>query len=142
MGKQTVIHLTVLGDPSAQQRHKHFNRGKFSGTYDPSKEKKESFLSIIQKNAPETPITDPIMIEVTFYMSRPQGHYKTGKNSSMLKDSAPEWHTAKKDLDNMVKFCTDAMNKVFYRDDSQICSIVAKKLYSERPRTDITITTL
>ena len=136
------IYLEVLGIPKAQARHKHFVRGKFSGTYDPSGEKKETFASILQKNAPEMPISTPIALELTFYMPRPKGHYGSGTKSACLKDSAPEWHTSKPDLDNLCKFVQDSLNGVFYKDDSLIYSLIAQKVYSERPKTEIVIKTL
>jgi Holliday junction resolvase RusA-like endonuclease len=139
---RTNIIFEVLGEPQAQMRHRHFQRGKFRGTYDPSQDKKNDFLSIIQEKAPKQPLDGAILLNVVFYMGRPKGHYRSGKNSDMLKDDAPEWHTSKKDLDNMVKFITDAMNGIFYRDDSQISWIDAQKMYSERPRTIISIKTL
>jgi Holliday junction resolvase RusA-like endonuclease len=138
----TQIKLTVLGEPKPQARHRHFSRGKFSGTYDPSKEKKESFASILQSQAPKEPISEAISLDLVFYMSRPHNHYKSGKNSAMLKDTAPEWHTGRPDLDNLTKFLQDSLNKIFYRDDSLICQLSAKKIYSERPRTEIILTTL
>ena len=138
----TEIRLTVLGEPKAQARHRHFTRGTFSGTYDPSKDKKESFASILQSQAPKEPISDPIYLELVFYMSRPRNHYGTGKKSEMLKDSAPEYHSGRPDLDNLTKFVQDSLNKIFYRDDSLICQLKAEKKYSENPRTEITITTI
>jgi Holliday junction resolvase RusA-like endonuclease len=138
----TQIKLIVLGAPKAQARHKHFQRGKFSGTYDPSSEQKDTFALILQQQAPEVPISTPISLEAIFFMSRPKGHYGTGAKSEFLKDSAPEWHTSKPDCDNLIKFCTDALIGIYYKDDSLICELVARKVYSERPRTELTITTL
>lgn len=136
------IEFTVLGEPSAQMRHRSFNRGNFKGTYDPSKGLKDDFLSVIQNKAPKEPIEGPIGLTIIFYFGRPKNHYRTGKNSSMLRDDAPEYHTSKKDLDNCVKFSTDSMNHIFYKDDSQICRLFSEKLYSESPRTYILIQTL
>ena len=136
------IKLTVLGVPKAQGRHKHFTRGKFSGTYDPSKDKKETFAGILQGQAPETLIDAPIFLELTFYMPRPKAHYGIGSKSEILKDSAPEWHTSKPDGDNLEKFVTDSLNGIYYKDDSLICFVIRKKVYSERPRTEIILTTL
>jgi Holliday junction resolvase RusA-like endonuclease len=138
----TQIKLVVLGEPKAQARHRHFTRGTFSGTYDPSKDKKESFASILQSQAPKEPISEPIALELDFYMARPRNHYKTGKNSDMLKDTAPEHHSGRPDIDNLVKFVQDSLNKIYYKDDALICQLVACKIYSERPRTEIIITTL
>jgi Holliday junction resolvase RusA-like endonuclease len=137
-----IITRTVLGEPKAQPRHRHFTRGSFVQTYDPAAKAKETFASILQREAPETPVSDPISLTLVFYMARPKGHYKTGKNSDMLKDSAPEHHTGRPDLDNLTKFVQDALNKIYYRDDALICALKAIKVYSERPRTEITINTL
>jgi len=138
----TQIKLTVLGDAKAQMRHRHTSVGKFVRTYDPSAEKKLTFAGILQQNAPEKPIDGPIFLELTFYMRRPKSHYGTGKNSEILKDSAPEWHTSKPDGDNLEKFVTDSMNRIYYRDDSLICFVIRKKVYSDQPRTEIVLTTL
>jgi len=138
----TEIKLTVLGVPKAQGRHKHFQRGKFSGTYDPSSAKKETFASILQAEAPETPISTPIALNVIFYMPRPKAHYGTGAKSEMLKDTAPEMQSSKPDIDNLVKFVQDSLNGIFYKDDALICSLSANKIYSDRPRTEIVLKTL
>jgi Holliday junction resolvase RusA-like endonuclease len=139
---QIIIQLEVLGEPKAQARHRHFTRGTFSGTYDPSKDKKETFASILQSQAPKEPIPEPIMLDLTFYMSRPKNHYGTGKKSEIMKDTAPEYHSGRPDLDNLTKFVQDAMNKIFWKDDAQICILNAQKKYSERPRTEILIKTI
>ena len=136
------IKLVVLGEPKAQTRHRHFKRGKFSGNYDPSADDKQTFASILQQQAPKEPISAPISLEVVFYMGRPKNHYKSGKNSEMLKDTAPEYHSGRPDLDNMVKFVQDSLNTIYYKDDALISQITAKKIYSENPRTEITITKL
>jgi Holliday junction resolvase RusA-like endonuclease len=136
------IKRVVLGEPKPQARHRHFTRGEFSGSYDPSAKLKETFAGILQAEAPKEPISEPMCLELTFYMARPHSHYRSGKNSDMLKDNAPEHHSGRPDLDNLTKFVQDALNKIYYRDDALICQLVACKLYSERPRTEITIKTL
>jgi Holliday junction resolvase RusA-like endonuclease len=135
-------HLCILGEPKAQPRHRHFFIAGHSSTYDPAKEKKKTFASIVEDLAPSVPWDCPIMIEINFYMSRPKGHYGTGKNANVLKPSAPEWHTGRPDLDNLEKFVKDALNKIYWRDDSLICQTTCRKLYSDRPRTEIDISSL
>ena len=134
------INLTILGNPQAQKRHRHVNRGKFISTYDPSKDLKADFLyNAIHNNKPKALILTPIGIILSFYMPRPKAHYGTGKNSQILKKSAPEAHSSKPDIDNMIKFVLDSLNGIYFKDDSQVFIITAKKLYSERPRTEIEI---
>ena len=80
---------------------------------------------------------------MTFYMDRPKNHYGTGKNADKLKPSAPVWHIARPDIDNFIKFIMDALNGTYWRDDSQICLISAKKIYTGMaPRTEISIVEL
>lgn len=133
------INITVLGSPKALKRHRTFRRGKFVGTYDPSKNDKADFLQVIQNKAPDKPIEGPVFLVIQFFFDRPKSHYRTGKFAGKLKENAPFWHKSRPDLDNLIKFITDAMNGVFYRDDAQIAKITALKIYGERPLTEILI---
>jgi len=136
------IKLVVLGDPKAQQRHRAVRMGNHIRQYEPSAAHKADFLSIVQNNAPDVPFSTPLNVDITFYFSRPKGHFGTGSKLNVLKPQAPLLHISKPDLDNLNKGVFDALNKVFWKDDSIICSGTFKKEYSERPRTEITITVL
>lgn len=136
------IRISVLGNPKPQPRHRHFQREKIKGTYDPGKNDKQSFLYLVLEHAPEKPFDEPLRVDIDFYFARPKNHYGTGKNTNKLKLSAPVWHTTKPDIDNLRKFVMDAMNKVFWRDDSIICEGHTKKLYDDMPRVEITIQTI
>lgn len=48
-------------------------------------------------------------------------------------------HTVKPDLDNLIKI-NDAFNGIFWRDDSQIVSISAKKLYGNSGMVRVVVT--
>lgn len=136
-----IIHdkFTVLGEPKAQKRHRSTKVGGFIRQYDPSSADKGDFLSIVQQNAPETPYTVPLHLEMDFYFSRPKSHFKSGKNSHIKKENAPSWHTTKPDIDNCIKFVMDALNKVFWTDDKLVCRVSISKRYSDKPRTEISI---
>jgi Holliday junction resolvase RusA-like endonuclease len=136
------IEISIPGKPETQQRHRHFSRGKFHGSYDPNVNDKQDFLAIVYNKSPEKPLDQPLGLSVKFYFPRPKNHYGTGKKSTILKSDAPFFHTSKPDADNCIKLITDAMNTVFYRDDSLICALEAVKLYSDTPRTEILIETL
>lgn len=131
--------LTILGEPKAQKRHRHFKRGEFVGVYDPSKKAKEDLLSVIQDQAPDKPYDEPLRVDTYLYFQRPKAHYGTGRNAGKLKPSAPRWHTKKPDKDNVEKKIFDSMSKVFWRDDSIICHGRAIKQYSAKPRIEIVI---
>ena len=50
-----------------------------------------------------------------------------------------EKHTKKPDLDNVVKICLDGMNGIVFKDDSQITSIHATKVYGEVPKVEVMV---
>lgn len=143
------ITLIIYGEPIALKRPKFHNiktkdGREFTNTYDPSKKDKKTFLyAALSEHMPDKPIEGPIELNVVFYMSRPKNHYGTGKNSDKLKSWAPQWHTVRPDLDNCLKMLMDSFNETYWKDDSQICNITAKKIYTElQPRTEITINIL
>ncbi|MBA7556431.1 hypothetical protein ES705_49139 [subsurface metagenome] len=47
--------------------------------------------------------------------------------------------TKRPDVDNVVKTVMDSLEKLAYKNDSQIVRVVMDKDYSERPRLEITI---
>ena len=100
------------------------------------------FLAKAIKHRPSEPLTKPLYLALVFYFKRPKSHYRTGRYKHLLKDKAPEYHTTKPDIDNLVKFVADSLNKVFYEDDSQVVELLAKKVYcddNESARTDIVL---
>lgn len=135
-----MIKLSILGEPKAQKRHRHVRMGNFVRQYDPSASDKGDFLSIVQYNAPKEPFAVPLAIAIRFYFTRPKSHFKTGKNSHVMKDTAPLWHTSKPDVDNMAKFLMDSLNKIYWKDDSYIADCWIIKQYDDKPRTEIEIT--
>lgn len=133
-----MIKFEVLGEPKALKRHrmgKGFN-------FDPSKNDKSDFLWMSKKYAPPTPLDQPLKVILRFNFPRPKAHFGTGKNSGILKVNAPLFHTARPDADNLIKFVLDALNSIYWRDDSVIAELEVVKVYSDKPRTEIEILTL
>jgi Holliday junction resolvase RusA-like endonuclease len=127
-----VISFRVYDTPKALKRHRTVKtKAGFNINYDPSTNDKQVFLDIAIDHRPPVPIDKPIKLICVFYFPRPKSHYGTGKNSGKLKESAPKYHTIKPDLDNLVKFCKDAMSGIFYRDDSLVYEVGARKEYTE-----------
>lgn len=146
-----TIEFTVYGPPKAQKRHRTFTKNK-RGRHlarpiklDPSKSDKMSFLAQVVQLRPEAPWDCPIELQITWVMPRPKSHYGTGANVGKLKPSAPMFCTSLRrgDSDNLEKLVCDAMNGVFYRDDSLIARVQKEKIYDprvpERPRTIVVL---
>ena len=124
-----VIRFFVPGNPKALKRHRNFQRGKFRGTYDPSKGDKSDFLALAEKNKPEAPLDGPLQVYMDFRFARPKKHFYTGKRAHILRDDAPMWHTNTPDADNLLKFVCDALNGIFWKDDKTICWAIPRKMY-------------
>lgn len=122
-----IFEETINFEPVSLKRHRHRLGG---GTYDPSKKEKDEFINCI-KNLPIEKMSKPISCTLNFYCKRPKNHYKSGKNSNILKESSPKYNINNKDLDNMVKFVLDALNDKLYIDDSLIFELKCSKLYTE-----------
>ena len=97
--------------------------------YDPSFKDKKNFLERARAHAPAAPLSAALVVRLRFLMPRPKAHFRTGKFANVLKPKAPALHTRTPDTDNMAKFVLDALNRVFYVDDSQIIRIECEKAY-------------
>lgn len=86
-----------------------------------------------QKHKDE-PITGPIKVNLTFYMPMPESWSGVKKRRM---EGAP--HTTKPDRDNLEKGVCDALNKIVWKDDGQVCDGRTRKFYSNEPRIEIEI---
>ena len=120
-----MINFLIRTRPKPQQRHR--SNGRFQ--YDPSSKDKVNFLLQARPFAPAKPITKDIELNITFCYKRPKNHYRSKNKQLILKDDAPFYKSSKADLDNLVKFVADSLNGIFYKDDSQIVSIYASKVW-------------
>lgn len=134
----TDIKMTLHMAPVAKGRPKFSNRGGFVRAYTPAKTRKaeSDIRAQALPHAPMFPLGKYAYVVLTFFMPIPK---------SMLKRELPQAldenmvHTKKPDLDNLEKAVLDALNEVFWRDDSIICSVTKRKFYSGNPRIEVSI---
>ena len=122
-----LIQFLIRIKPKPQQRHR--NNGRFQ--YDPSKSDKKDFILLSKQYAPPKPITDIVEIDITFCYKRPASHFRTKNKEKILKDSLPFFKVGRPDVDNLAKFYLDAMQGIFYKDDSQVVSLHGRKVYGK-----------
>src|SRR5206468_58994 len=69
--------------------------------------------------------TGPVDVGLYFYFPRPKSHYRTGRNSHLLKDPATEYKPSKPDLDKLVRAALDAITQSgrIWRDDAQVAGL-------------------
>ena len=136
----TAIHpdgfsLTVFGEPLSLARHRSTKAGV---TYNPSMKAQRSFLESCQHLIPTTPLVGPLSATLSFHFKRPKAHYRSHQKELILKEGSDVYHIKRKDIDNLVKFVLDSLNKIAYLDDSQIAVLQCIKLYTEgESRTEI-----
>lgn len=105
---------------------------------DPEKSKDfKSYVKLIaSQNRPNELLTCPLAVELRVY--KPILKSFTLKQVEEAKKGIKRPIT-KPDLDNHAKGVLDAMNKIIYKDDSQIVDLVVSKFYSDYPRVEVFI---
>ena len=121
VGTESFIHFVVRGKPTPKARAA---PGLNGNTYNPSKADEDDFKDLAQK------LCLHHLSEVGTYFAKPQRvkavfkfYFPTVDNTDLV-DHA--------DVDNMVKFYQDAVNGFFYKDDGQVCSLLAEKDFSDK----------
>lgn len=98
---------------------------------------KEKSFSVMKELLEEKDNLYYVSISAIFYL--PTGisgskTMRTLKNQGILKPAKIP------DIDNFSKFLLDSMHGVFYDNDSRVIELNSKKLYSEEPRTELSVT--
>jgi len=132
---ESKISLTIPGEPKAKQRPKWFKHG----TYTP--EKTVSYESYVKelfatKYSTFMPVGSALTLVIWAGLLIPKSASKKKVGMMKLGIIKP---TKRPDVDNILKTVMDALEKLAYKNDSQICHVVIDKDYSERPRLEITI---
>jgi len=100
--------------------------------YDTQTKDRVSFgLYLSQQHNDEPLFTNPIHIDVIFYMPIPK--LTKERVNSLYHSTAPY-------IDNFYKFFVDAIKDILIPDERVICSLSMKKVYDKEPRTEIVIT--
>ncbi len=78
---------------------------------------------------PERPFDGLLSVEVIFFLPRPKSHFRTGKYSGILRDSAPKYPMTKPDLTKLWRSTEDALTGLLWKDDAQIIVQCLYKCY-------------
>ena len=70
----------------------------------------------------------PIAVELRFAMPRPKSHF----GARGLRESSPQFHVGRPDLDNKIKLIFDQITRCgrIWRDDSQVIALKADKFWA------------
>ena len=129
------MNFFVPGAPKGQPRVRAFTRGRHAGVYDPGTAddwKAAVHIATLQALArhgnPARPLFGAVRVDLEFVFARPKSHLRSNGD---IKPTAPIWHTAKPDRDNLDKAVLDTLTKLqVWPDDSHVCQGSITKRYA------------
>lgn len=81
----------------------------------------------------------PLILDVKFFLRRPQGHYRTGRNAHLLRDSAPAYPLGRPDVTKLLRGVEDALTTVVWKDDAQVVYQLASKHFGQPERCEVRV---
>lgn len=144
-----IISLMIPGQPVAKNRPRFARIGKGVRTYSDQSDEEQLWVMVARQQLKKFTVqrfcgfNGPVSMKIVFWMKRPASHFGSGKNSGILKASAPSAPIIKPDIDNFLKHVMDCLNHcVIWQDDSFVVGVDARKRYAlpgTEPRTEIVL---
>ena len=110
-------------------------RNRYGAVYESSRAVKpwrEAIRAEVQQQMP-APLAGAVTCWIAFYMARPKGHYRTGRNAHLLRDGAPARPAGKPDVDKLARAVLDGLTDGgAWKDDGQVVTLTALKVYATR----------
>ncbi len=133
------LEFTVPGEPHTKLRARHGKGFTFQPKANLTNEDtvRTYALREMREAGQEAPHEGPLTMVVNFWFQPPKSwpRWKTD-----LVDESRIAHTAKPDIDNLLKLVKDALNTIVWLDDAQVVRVYASKHYSmAMPCTRVTI---
>lgn len=135
------INFTVMGEPKGKGRPR-FCRNTGHAITPKDTVNYETLVKMEYTQAcGEQIFPDDAMLDMRIkaYYSIPKSASKKRHAAMLSGDIRP---TKKPDMDNVIKIIADSLNKIAYRDDTQIVDCQVRKFYSEKPRVEVMIQTI
>ena len=135
------INFTVMGEPKGKGRPR-FCRNTGHAITPKDTVNYETLVKMEYTQAcGEQMFPDDAMLDMRIkaYYSIPKSESKKRHAAMLSGDIRP---TKKPDMDNVIKIIADSLNKIAYRDDTQIVDCQVRKFYSEKPRVEVMIQTI
>ena len=107
--------------------------GKQHAAMAPANKRQKPWMSHVASTARDSykgPVLKcPIQMTIDFIFFRPKSHFGTGRNSDVLKPSAPIYHIIKPDAIKLARAIEDALTGIIWHDDSQVFDTHPVKRY-------------
>ena len=119
----------IEGKPVGKGRPRFKRMGNFVQTYTPEKTAEyEKLVRLRFQNAGGVITDKPVRVEIAAFFAPPKSTRKRDKAEMLANRIMP---MKKPDVDNIAKIILDALNKIAYKDDSQVIELSVKKIYSD-----------
>lgn len=101
-----------------------------------------SRIELAGRKFPVAGLAGPVGVEVTITIARPKSHYRTGRNTHLLKATAPAWphrsHASAGGNGDADKFGRNVLDGLadagLYGNDIQVVELMSRKCYPDTPR--------
>lgn len=126
-----TLKILLKSKPTAQKRPRFLRNGI---VYDSQKREKQLIKEKIKEQLLSHKMIEdkPLKVQMLFCSEMPKSYSK--KKKDRLEGKLDTRHY---DIDNFIKLYFDIMNNFIYKDDSQICEVYAKKVYSRESSVEI-----
>lgn len=140
-GASPAIMVTVYGEPGPQGSKRHVGNGvmiESSAKVKPwrqdvkhaaltAMELPGAAIGAVQLHRP--PLDGSLIASMVFTFGRRKGHYRTGRNAHLLRDSAPSRPAVYPDLSKILRSTEDALTGVVWADDQRVVEYVRLAKY-------------
>lgn len=134
-----MIEFTVYGEPKGKGRPQFARVGNFVHTYTDDKTTTyENLVRLSFVNSGHEPYmnNESLCCVLHIYQSIPKSTSKKNRELMLQHKLFP---AKKPDIDNVVKSIFDGLNKVAFKDDTQIIELHCYNFYSDEPRVEVKI---
>lgn len=135
---EPFVTIVLAGAPRGKGRPRFSNAGQFVRVFTDAKTRafEDRLKSAgIEAMAGKEPLDEAVSVSIHAFMEVPTSWSAKKRAMALNGDIMP---TGKPDWDNLAKV-TDSLNGVVWRDDSLVVRGVVTKLYSDRPRLEISV---
>lgn len=119
-----TVSLTVYGLPAPQGSKRHVGRGvmiESSKHVKPWRQDvKHTAIAAVQALPAWQLLDGPLVASMVFSFARPKGHYRTGRNAHLLRDTAPDRPAVMPDLSKLARSTEDALTGIAWTDDARV----------------------
>jgi crossover junction endodeoxyribonuclease RusA len=142
------VEFRVPGKPIPQGGMTAFNRGNKVTVAHKRPKELMNWRALVTLTAAKhfpQPITGAVRLDVAFMLTRPKSHYGSGRNSDVVRPTAPVYPTVSPDIDKILRALLDSLSTIAFVDDKQVIHVNVTKQYvypGDAPSTWVRVTPL